>query len=139
MLKRFPQFKQRRQTMNKTLKPAISVNLRKNQIRIHKDTLHSIGNPYYIILLVNPNERTMAVLPSDISDTKAHHISNSALVKKKSFEIYSMSLIQNLRNLCNHWEDNKTYRIYGEKTLSKDFIRFKMAEAISVYEKGKSL
>lgn len=118
--------------MNKTLKPAISVNLRKNQIRIHKDTLHCIGNPYYIILLVNPEEHTMAVLPSDSSDTRAHHISKSALIKKKSFEIYSTSLIQNLRILCNHWEDNKTYRIYGEKAQSKYFIRFKMTEAISV-------
>lgn len=119
---------------NKTLKPAISVNLRKNQIRIHKDTLYSIGNPYYVLLLVNPDERTLAILPSDASDTQAHHISKSAFIKKKSFEIYSTSLIQKLRNLCGFWEDNKTYRIYGEKALSQDVIRFKMTDAVSIYK-----
>ena len=42
--------------MNKTLKPAILVDLKNPLIRIHKDTLYSIGNPEYILLLVNPKE-----------------------------------------------------------------------------------
>jgi hypothetical protein len=117
---------------NKILKPAISVNLRKYLIRIHKDTLYSIGNPEYVLLLVNPNERTLAVLPSDRSDTKAHHISKSSLINKKSFEIYSTSLVQNLRNLCSDWENDKTYRIYGETIHNKDIARFIMAEAVSI-------
>ncbi|EKE02048.1 MAG: hypothetical protein ACD_20C00431G0001 [uncultured bacterium] len=120
--------------MNKTLKPAISVNLKKPLIRIHKDTLHSIGDPDYILLLVNPIECTLAVLPSDRSDSKAQHISKSSLVNKKSFEIYSKSLVQNLRNLCNDWENDKAYRIYGEKIPDKAVIRFDMREAISINE-----
>lgn len=119
---------------NKTLKPAISVNLKRPLIRIHKDTLYSIGNPEYVLLLVNPNEQTLAVLPSDRSDTKAHHISKSSLINKKSFEIYSKSLVQNLRNLCSNWENDKVYRIYGEAVPNKDIIRFNMAEAISINE-----
>lgn len=118
--------------MNKILKPGISFNLRKNLIRIHKDTLYSIGNPYYVLLLVNPNERTIAVQPTDSSDTRAHHISKSSIINGKSFEIYSMSLVQNLLELCPNWERSKTYRIYGEKVPSQDIVRFKMAEAISI-------
>lgn len=117
---------------NRNLKPAISVNLKRPLIRIHKDTLYSIGNPEYILLLVNPNERTLAVLPSDRSDTKAHHISKSSLVNKKSFEIHSKSLVQNLRNLCKHWKDNKVYRMYGETIPGKAVITFNMTEAISI-------
>ncbi|MDD3014479.1 MAG: hypothetical protein PHC34_12315 [Candidatus Gastranaerophilales bacterium] len=120
--------------MNKTLKPAISVNLKKPLIRIHKDTLHLIGDPEYILLLVNPVERTFAVLPSDRCDPKAHHISKSSLINKKSFELYSTSLIQNLRNLCSDWENDKAYRIYGEIIPNKAVIRFNMAEAISINE-----
>lgn len=119
---------------NKTLKPAILVDLKKYLIRIHKDTLYSIGNPEYVLLLVNPNERTLAVLPSDRSDTKAHHISKSSIINKKSFEIYSTSLIQNLQNLCRDWENNKAYRIYGDIVPSQDIIRFKMSEAFSINE-----
>lgn len=117
---------------NKTLKPAISVNLKRPVIRIHKDTLHSIGNPEYILLLVNPKECTLAVLPGDSSDTKAHHICKSSLTNKKSFELYSTALVKNLRNLCKHWEDNNAYRIYGEMISDKAVIRFNMAESISI-------
>jgi len=118
--------------MNKTLKPAISVNLKRPLIRIHKDTLHLIGDPDYVLLLVNPKECTLAVLPSDRSDPKAHHISKSSLINKKSFELYSTSLVNNLRNLCKHWEDNNAYRIYGEIIPNKSVIRFNMTTAISV-------
>ncbi|KKP38388.1 MAG: hypothetical protein UR30_C0019G0003 [Candidatus Peregrinibacteria bacterium GW2011_GWC2_33_13] len=119
---------------NKTLKPAISVNLKKPVIRIHKDTLHSIGDPEYILLLVNPKECALAVLPSHRSDPKAQHISKSSLTNKKSFELYSTSLVNNLRNLCKHWEDNNAYRIYGEIIPDKAVIRFNMAESISINE-----
>jgi len=118
--------------MNKTLKPAISVNLKKPLIRIHKDTLHLIGDPDYVLLLVNPIMRTLAVLPSNRSDTKAHHISKGSLSNKKSFEIYSTPLVQSLRNLCENWEDNKAYRIYGEAVPNQDVIQFNMAEAVSI-------
>lgn len=119
---------------NKTLKPAISVNLKKPVIRIHKDTLHSIGNPDYVLLLVNPKECTLAVLSSDRSDPKAHHISKRSLTNKKSFELYSTSLVKNLRNLCSNWKNDKAYRIYGEIISDKAVIRFNMAEAISIKE-----
>lgn len=120
--------------MNKTLKPAISVNLKRPVIRIHKDTLHSIGNPDYVLLLVNPKECTLAVLPSDRSDPKAHHILKKSLTNKKSFELYSTSLVKNLRNLCSDWENDKSYRIYGETVHNQDIIRFNMAEAVSINE-----
>ena len=120
--------------MNKTLKPGISFNLRKSLIRIHKDTLYSIGNPYYVLLLVNPKERTLAVLPTDSSDPRAHHISKRAIINGKSFEIYSTSFVQNLLELYPNWENNNTYRIFGEKVPNQDIVRFKMADAISIYK-----
>jgi len=119
---------------NKTLKPAISVNLKRPVIRIHKDTLHSIGNPDYVLLLVNPKECTLSVLPSDSSDPKAHHISQKSFTHKKSFELYSTSLVQNLRTLCKHWEENNAYRIYGEIIPNKAVIRFNMAKSVSINE-----
>lgn len=120
--------------MNKIFKPGISFNLRKSLIRIHKDTLYSIGNPYYVLLLVNPNERTIAVHPTDSSDTRAHHISRSSIINGKSFEIYSMPLVKNLLELCPNWEQDKTYRIAGEKVPNQAIVIFKMTDAISIYK-----
>lgn len=117
--------------MTKIFKPAISVNLKRPLIRIHKDTLHLLGDPEYILLLVNPQDRTIAVLPSDRSDVKAHHISKHNLIHNKSFELYSKNLINNLRNLANDWNDNTTYRMNGTQISGKSIIQFKMEEAMA--------
>ena len=120
--------------MNKTLKPAILVDLKNPLIRIHKDTLYSIGNPEYILLLVNPKEYSLAVLPSDKSDPKAHYVFKNSFNNKKSVELYSTPLIKNLMNLCKDWVDNKAYRIYGEAVPNQNIIRFNMLESFSINE-----
>ena len=120
--------------MNKILKPAILIDLKKPLIRIHKDTLYSIGNPEYILLLVNPKERSFAISASDRTDPKSHHISKGSLVNKKSFELYSTALVKSLQNLCLDWQDDKAYRIYGKKISNKGIVRFDMAEALAINE-----
>ena len=52
-------------TDNNIERPAILIDLKKYRIRIHKNTLRSIGDPNYILLLVNPEEHTLAILRSD--------------------------------------------------------------------------
>jgi len=117
--------------MNKELKPAISVNLKRPLIRIHKDTLHILGDPEYVLLLVNPQERSIAILPSDRSDVTAHHISKYNLIHKKSFELYSTNLIRNLRVLAQDWLENRTYRMYGYQVQGQQVVKFLMSEAMA--------
>lgn len=118
--------------MSKNLKPGLSVNLKKYIIRIHKDTLHIIGDPEYILLLVNPEERTLAVLPSDRSDLKSHRISRYNLLNNKSFELYSTSLIKNLQLLGTKWSANKTYKMKGYQVPGQQVVKFKLEEATEV-------
>lgn len=119
-------------TENNLARPAILVDLKKYRIRIHKNTLHSIGDPDNILLLVNPEERTLAILRSDHSDPRAHHISWASLVKKKSFELYSRSLVKSLRDVCSEWQDNQSYRIYGEIISNEGVAQFHMVESVLV-------
>ncbi len=37
--------------------PLICIDFKKNRIRIHRNTLRQIGNPEYIQLLVNPDQK----------------------------------------------------------------------------------
>lgn len=117
-------------TENTETRPAISVDLRKYRIRIHRKTLHSIGDPDYVLLLVNPEERTLAILGCSRSDPRAHRISKDSLMDKKSFELYSRSLVENLRDVCSDWQENKSYRMYGEFILSEGIARFQMSGAV---------
>jgi hypothetical protein len=125
--------------MNKVLQPSIVIDLKKPLIRIHKSTLHILGNPEYILLLVNPNERTIAVLPSEREDSKAHHVSKYSLRNNKSFELYSTNLIRNLKILQENWENNGIYKIYGFKIQEQNIVKFNMSEAfISNLQEGSN-
>ena len=117
---------------NTEVRPAISVDLRKYRIRIHRKTLHSIGDPEYVLLLVNPEERTLAILRSSRSDPRAHHITWASLVNKKSFELYSRSLVESLCDVCRNWKHNQSYRMYGEIIPSEGVARFFMSEAVQL-------
>lgn len=43
----------------------LSFDTKKFRIRIHKSTIHALGNPKYIDLLVNPEKRLVAVRAHD--------------------------------------------------------------------------
>ena len=119
-------------TENNIAQPIILVDLKKYRIRIHKNTLHAIGDPDYVLLLVNPEERTLAILRGDRSDQRAHHITRASLEKKKPFELYSRSLVKSLRDLCNNWQDNHSYHLYGEIISNEGVAQFHMFEPVLV-------
>ena len=45
--------------MNTAVTPSILIDIKKNRIRIHKNTIHALGDPKYVLLLVNPKEATV--------------------------------------------------------------------------------
>ena len=115
---------------NKNIKPVISINLRKPVIRISKDTLTSIGSPEYVLFLVNPKDCSLGILPSDKNDVKAHHLSRYS--NRKSLELHSKALIENLKKLCPFWKNTGTYRMGGYSSGNQLLIKFNMAEAVEL-------
>ena len=112
-----------------TAKPLIVFDYKKYRIRIHKNTLHALDDPEYVLLLVNPVDRAIVVLKSDRSDTRAHHISWSAIIRKGAFEIYSTSLLDMLK-LCSGWDDRQSYRIYGTVIGNRNAVQFKIENSV---------
>lgn len=119
---------------NAESRPAISIDLRKYRIRIHKKTLHYIGDPEYILLLVNPDERTLAILQSNSNDPRAHHMDWTSIVIKKSIELYSRALLQSICDVCCILKKNQSYRIYGEIIPDEGMARFYMSDATQLNE-----
>ncbi len=89
------------------------------------------------MLLVNPEERTLAVLRSDNSDTRAQKITQTSPSNQKSIELYSRSLVKNLRDLCNCWQENQSYRLYGEIIPNEGAAQFHMDESVLI-DRAKS-
>lgn len=117
-----------------TDQPAIMFDFKKSRIRIHKNTLHALDNPAYVLLLINPIDRLIAVKANDGTDARAHRVGMRAS-KNKSFEIYSMALLDKLR-LCSEWDEKQSYRILGNRIEEQDIVQFKINESFQ-YVNGR--
>ena len=117
-----------------TDQPAIMFDFKKSRIRIHKNTLHALDNPAYVLLLINPIDRLIAVKANDGTDARAHRVGLRAS-KNKSFEIYSMALLDKLR-LCSEWDEKQSYRILGNHIEEQDLVQFKINESFQ-YVNGR--
>lgn len=108
--------------------PAICVDLKRLRIRIHRKTLRAIGNPEYVLLLINPDEVSIALLRGNQSDPKAHRVKAPTSVGD-SFELCSMSLLQKLPLLCDKFKTVGSYRLYGEIIQGGEAVLFRLNEA----------
>lgn len=114
-------------------RPAISIDLKKDRIRIHKKTLHAIGDPQYILLLINPKDRTIVILRSNQDDQRAFRLPQTRPDEKQCFELHSKALIQNLRSMCDDWIDDYSYRIYGDVVENEGIAQFYFSESIPTH------
>lgn len=114
--------------------PILCIDLKKNRIRIHKLTLHMLGDPEYIQLLVNPTARMIAIRCSSREDNLAHHIRRYQLTDGNCYELYSTDLIKTLKSVDNSWQGNCSYRIYGMMNHTAKIAQFSMKDIILVEE-----
>lgn len=111
--------------------PMIVIDSKNSRIRIHRSTLHLLGNPEYIQLLVNPERLTLAILPSQKLKT-ANEIRWDRIAESKSCELYSKILIRQLGSICPNWKSNGKYRLYGVCASDGLLIQFDMSSAEEV-------
>jgi len=102
----------------------LSIDIKKNRIRVHKESLHLIGDPKYIQILVNIKSRLIAIraVESDQTDLQSYRIDQNRMESEFSFEIYSSPFIQKLCNEFKCFKKGKCYRLTGtavgfEKTV----------------------
>lgn len=97
------------------LQTAMSIDMKKNRIRIHKESLRMIGNPSYIQLLVNVDRAQVAIrgLDQNKKGSDAHKVNKALIQSDFSYEIYSQSLMIKLRNAFPQFGSDCTYRLSG--------------------------
>lgn len=114
--------------------PILCIDLKKNRIRIHKLTLHLLGNPDYIQLLVNPATNSIAIQCCLRHDSLSHRVSLHELPDGTCCELYSTELLQTLREINAEWRDNCSYRLYGTVSRKNGVAWFAMKNIIPVGE-----
>lgn len=114
--------------------PIILFNFKKNRIRIHKNTLKAFDYPSHVLLLINPVDRLVAIKGNDGTDARAHRVSQRVSTNQ-SFEIYSHSLLQQLR-LCSKWDGRSNYRILGNRVDRQGVIQFPINESFPIADRN---
>ena len=84
--------------------------MKKQRIRIHKQTLHGLNDPQYIQLLVNPEKQILALKRSRKGDIQSHQVK---YIKDHCCELYSKELLYQLSVVNPLMKSNRSYRIIG--------------------------
>lgn len=113
-------------TDNSSAKPVIVIDLAWDRIRIHKKTIHNLGNPEQIQLLINPDELIFAIRGCGKRAKSSHRI---MLVENNSYELHSRSLIRSLQTVCPQWKIGEKYRIVGELITTENMACFNMKKS----------
>ncbi|SDJ31800.1 hypothetical protein SAMN04487760_10546 [Lachnospiraceae bacterium G41] len=101
------------------MKPTITLDMKKNRIRIHKNTLTMLDYPDYIYILVNPEKRKIAVCRANNTDKDVIHITSTHC---SYCDIYSTELMEQISSLNENIISNLSYRLQGEK--KNNYIAF---------------
>ena len=99
-----------------TTPTTIAIDLKKYRIRIHKSTIHLLGDPKYIQLLVKPESSQMAIraIEKETRGDQNFKVDSKRMKSDNSYELYSQTLIQKLCTIVEWLEPNFTYRLNGE-------------------------
>lgn len=115
-------------------RPVLCVDLKKNRIRVHKITLHLLGDPDYIQLLVNPSSGMIAIKGTIPEDYLALKIRKEMLNDGNCYEIHSKELMKTLQKVRSDWKSNRSYRIYGRCNEESGIALFAMKDIVLVEE-----
>jgi hypothetical protein len=118
----------------------LSVDMKKYRIRIHKATLHKLGDPPYIQLLINPSSSIVALKAVDNASSKdqTHRVSKKALESSNSIEIYSKYFIDKLNELVPDLSDGNCYHMTGSIVPSERMAVFSF-KTLQSFQEGESV
>jgi len=117
----------------------ISIDIRKNRVRIHKSTYHLIGEPKYIQFLVNPEKRMFAFRGVDNkqSDGTTNIFNIERMNTNKSYDIYSQFFIKKLRELSPELSKNNSYHLSGKVFTSQKIAVFSLEKIQPIKDTGE--
>lgn len=121
-------------TGNVNSQVAISVDLKQSRIRIYKSMIHLMGDPKYIQLLVNPNNKYVAIRGIDVSvpGDQAERIKPRCMASDNCFELHSKAFVNRLFDIIGSLDRNCTYKLSGIIVNSHNIAVFSLKTLVRV-------
>ena len=106
----------------------LSVDMKKYRIRIHKATLHKLGDPPYIQILINPTASVVALkaVYRFSSKDQTHRVPKKRLESPHPMEIYCKYLINKLKELVPDLNTGSCYHMTGSIIPSEKMAVFSL-------------
>lgn len=108
----------------------MALDMKKGRIRIHKSTLHILGDPQYIQILVNDETMQLALkcIEKPHSGDQCHKTNVKNLGADESCEFYSFALVSKLCELIKDIDAKHTYRLTNGKHIkTHDIALFELS------------
>ena len=118
----------------------IAIDLKKSRIRIHKSLLHMMGDPKYIQLLVNPNNKYVAIraLKQNEPHENSERIRPIDMMAENSIEFYSKYFIQKLCELVDELDTDYSYRLMGTIVPTHNMAVFSLDTLTPIEKEGEN-
>jgi len=112
--------------MNETcnLRAQMTIDFRKMRIRLNKDSLHLLGDPKYIQLLVNINKHLIAIRAVDETQVDLQSYKINHIDSEFPLEIYSSKLFTRLYSEFKCFNKEYSYHLPGKAQQSEGIIFF---------------
>lgn len=114
--------------MNKSAIPNLVVGFTRGRIRVPKRALRMMGCPNYIRLLINTEERYVAIAPGEEGDSKSYRVPDYIYTSGSSFEVSSLALIQQIKLYCEYGADIHVCSLKPRACLDNHFVIFSFPE-----------
>ena len=94
---------------------SIAIDMKKSRIRIHKPTLHTMGDPRFFQLLFDPKQKVIAFrcVDHEVPGGQEVRVRPYDLRGENCFEVYSSMLVRKIRKVYGPDLGNHTYRFSG--------------------------
>lgn len=116
-----------------TMPIAITFCYRRGRTVIFKSVISALGNPDYIRMLINPEEKVVIVQICDKRERNVIEVPRNLNKDGVSFGINSVALLESMTKLMG-WSKSLTYRAKGELQIESGFVVFFLEKAEVVNE-----
>jgi len=110
--------------MSKKRIPNMVVSFKRGRIRVPKHALRMMGTPHFIRLLINTEERYVAVSPGEEGDSKSYRVPDYVYTSRCSFEVNSIALIYQIKLYCGYSDEVETCVLLPRACLDNNFVIF---------------
>jgi hypothetical protein len=99
----------------------MTIDIKKHRIRIHKDTVHGLGDPTAIQLLVDTKKLIFAIRAANAQTPRehTHMLYPGRIGADSSYEIYSRAFVEEFCILVDGLDHNCSYRMTGRLLRTK--------------------